>query len=734
MTVDRTDRKWALLLTAALVLGGCAQTADPAAETESQEEAAVAVKTVSAELGTLAVSNEFIGTVSPQQQVTVMPMVSGEVDQVYFDVGDEVKAGDVLFHIKDEAAKLQKENAELTRRSAEITAQMQLGSSQVMNNVSMQSNIRSIEFQIENAKDQYQSAVDGIIDAQEAKAEMEDALSGIESSLAEMNANQAKRSEVVANAERYIAPGGAMTGEYRYRVAYDHPLSPDHYQWGVSRSTFPMGEYLMSDAPEGRGTEETEETPENGGSLPEPGNRVPDPSGSEPSETETAKPGETQTEETESSGESEDLPSASEESSEESHTSEGAADGGTEPSGSTEGQTQSSAEQTESEADPGSSEQLSEVSLPGPGASGKKGDAQDGRKAAGREIFVYFAELPQPPGSIPRADVSEKEAWDAYREQQQIDAAAKAAEELGYDAYDIGSGAAASDVMEHAVQIAALEYQASQLRSNQATLDGNIDQAVSARDTTEKTIDFYEDNLQDAQVTYGIANGQAYQDSAAALATQMQAADVGIKSANLQLEYYSPASPISGTVVSRSVEQYGLAQPGYAAFVISNQDAMNVTFAVSEQVRANLYVGMPVTLEKNGSTYTGTIMEIGEAVDAQSGGLFTVKAVTEAGGDQLISGTAVKLTVDTFRTENAVLIPYDAVHFESEQAYVFVISEGDTAVRTPVTLGLMNEDMVEVTEGLSAGDLLVSTWSTQLEDGIRVRRIGAQDGSEGTGE
>ncbi len=725
-------------MAASLLLSGCAQQADPSEETEPAEEAAVAVKAVSAQIGTLAVSNEFIGTVSPQQQVTVMPMVSGEVDQVYFEVGDEVKAGDVLFHIKDDAARLQKENAELTRKSAEITAQMQLGSSQVMNNISMQSNIRSIEFQIENAKDQYQSAVDGIVDAQQAKTEMEDALSEIESSLAEMNANQARRSEVVARAERYIDRMGSVNGNYRYRVAYDYPEPPDYYEWPYAAS-YPGPGYLMPNIlADGPAADGTEGTPESGESAPE--TEVQSSEESEPSASEADGIGEGQ----QDSGDgkdgdgSETAPVGTEASSEESSSA-----------GSETDETAGTGAQSEEESVPGNTsaegkqklpglEGLSAgESLPGPTVQEKSEEtafySRDGIEGTARGYYFSGEVLPE--GHVPaRSTTDLNGAKAAYREQQEINAAKADAEELGYDAYDIGSGAASSEILEHAAQIAALEYQASQLRSNQASLDSSIDQAVTARDTTEKTIDFYEDNLQDAQVTYGIANGQAYQDSAAALATQMQAADVGIKSANLQLEYYSPTSPISGTVVSRSVEQYGLAQPGYAAFVISNQDAMNVTFSVSEQVRANLYVGMPVTLEKNGNTFTGTVMEIGEAADAQSGGLFVIKAVTEAGGDQLISGTAVKLTVDTFRTENAVLIPYDAVHFESEQAYVFVVTEEDTAVRTPVTLGLMSEDMVEVTEGISAGDRLVATWSTQLEDGVKVRVIGAQTAPEETGE
>lgn len=693
MNIGDRSKKISLLLAAALVFSGCGtKTADAPQEASS----AIAVKAVEARLGTMAVSNQFIGTVSPQQQVSIVPLVSGEVDAVYAEVGDEVRAGDVLFHIKDEAARLQKESAELSKQGAELSAQMQLGSAQVMNNISMQSNIRSLEYQLEMAKDQYHSAVNGIADAEEAKSEINSAIDEIDHSVENLQADQKEMEKVVSRAGKCVT---MKDGKWVYKTVYNRSQDPDHYTWGQS--------ILPAPTETGSTEEETGEAP---GTGEDGTDRAPDPDKTESSEEEKAS-------EQEESSENEESPDH-EERPEESDTI-----------------MTDTAEESESSAE--------SAAMPEDEKPADNGEAPDEEEAelasyGEQSTYAYFSvelireELPLYLADendvwdteyVPSLTRSKEEAWAAYKEQKEIDAAARAAKEIGYSAEDIGSGKAQAELLENSARIVALQYQASQLKSNQASMDSSIKSAESARDTTAKTIDFYEDNLENAQVTYGISNGQAYQDTAGALATQIQAADVGVRSAQMQLEYYSPTTPISGTVVSKTVEQYGLVQPGYAAYVISNQDAMNVTFAVSGQVKESLQIGMPVTLEKSGSTYTGTITEIGEAVDQQSGGLFLVKAITEADGDKLAGGTAVKLTVDTFRAENAVLIPYDAVHFESEQAYVYAIME-HKAVRMPVTVGLMNDDMVEITEGLAAGTQVVATWSSQLEDGVEVRVIG----------
>lgn len=694
MKRNRKTVRCALLLTAALLAGGCGQTEEapkPAAES------AVAVKAASARVGTLSISNEFVGTVAPQQQVTVMPMVSGVVDEIYAQVGDEVKAGQVLFHIEDDAARLQEESAELSKQSAEAAAKAQLGSAQVLNNLSMESNIRSIQYQIDMAKEQYNAAVDGVVDAQEAKEDMQEAIDSIESSVNGMQASYGQMQKAVAQAKQYVRqdengrwhfilswPWGldeetigayyAAVGALKMRAAGVLPASEPSV--GMPKTVSPE-----TGPAETLGSEESEPLPGAGPDMTNPVPDVPETQGSVPERTDEEN---TVLEQTGLGGESAPSGSAPEPGTEETSASE-----------STEGNVQ------------------------GEGVFfSREGQIKD---------FYGKGDYGAPETEYPaQAD------GDAAIKTQGVSSAMESAmSKMGYSAADIGEGRADSALSQYASQIASMQSQAATLKSNQASLDSSIAQAEASRDTTQKTIDFYQDNLKDAQVSYGISNGQAYQDTASSLATQIAAADVGVRSAQLQLEYYSPTSPISGTVVSRTVERYGLAQPGYAAYVISNQDAMNITFSVSGQVKDSLYIGMPVKIEKDGAEYEATVIEIGEAVESQTGGLFTVKAVTDVGGDKLSSGSAVKLTVDTFRTENALLIPYDAVHFESEQAYVFVIEDGK-AVRTPVTVGLINDDTVEITEGLREGAQLAATWSSQLEDGARVRIIGQSAETEGT--
>lgn len=732
-TYNRLGKAVSLILAAALVVTGCG---DAAQDSSSEAVSAIAVKAVTSEVGTLSISNQFVGTVSPQQQVSIVPLVSGEIDAIYAEVGDEVSAGDVLFHINDEAARLQKESAELSKQSAELSAQRTLGSAQTMSNIQMQSNIKSLEYQVKMAQDQYDSAVSGAADAREASSKMDDMIREIENGAGELESSYAEMKKAVAMAKQCISWNG-LTG-WQFRSIYVWPQNPDAYDWDKSMeeeepesssaimpdlSDLIPGMESENGTGQGNGTDELlpsaveTESEESGGAD----EKAPAQSVEASTETDTAGEEENVTEvvsESEESGQTQNVSDGAQNSTEVQTSKDGEQPAGEEPS---EEKGQSAGEEAqEEEAQPAAGEESAAAEEENAG----KGVYFSQTKVSAADVLEELLGGSDASGLTP-PDVfsSKEEAWAAYEAQQGIDQAQQALAAMGYTADDLGEGRVDEDLNTYASQIASMKTQAATLKSNQASLESSIKTADDAKESTAKAIDFYYDNLNDAVTTYQIQNGEAYEDTANALATQIEAAEVGVKSAEMQLEYYSPTTPISGTVVSKGVELYGLAQPGYAAYVISNQDAMNVTFAVSGQVRASLQIGMPVTIGKDGKEYAGTITEIGEAVDAQSGGLFKVKAITEADGDQLVGGTAVKLTVDTFRSENAVLIPYDAVHFESEQAYVFEIVD-HKAVRTPVSIGLMNEDMVEVTEGLAAGRQVVATWSSQLEDGAEVRIIG----------
>ena len=98
------------------MLAGCGDAA--ATEEEETLSEVLPVEAQMPEAGTLTLKNEFVGTVSPEESVYVMPMVTAEVLNTDISVGDSVTAGQELCKLDTEAAELQLASAQAQYNSA----------------------------------------------------------------------------------------------------------------------------------------------------------------------------------------------------------------------------------------------------------------------------------------------------------------------------------------------------------------------------------------------------------------------------------------------------------------------------------------------------------------------------------------------------------------------------------------------------------------------------------------
>ena len=114
--------------------------------------------------GEVALDTDYIGTVSPEQQVYVTPLVSGTVTQVNYAVGDTVQEGDVLFKIDDEAAQLQMSSAKAAYSQAAAGVTAATGGSRHLQNYQTEQSIDTLEDSLDKVRSSI-SDMEGQIDA-----------------------------------------------------------------------------------------------------------------------------------------------------------------------------------------------------------------------------------------------------------------------------------------------------------------------------------------------------------------------------------------------------------------------------------------------------------------------------------------------------------------------------------------------------------------------------------------
>ncbi|MDO5132754.1 MAG: efflux RND transporter periplasmic adaptor subunit, partial [Eubacteriales bacterium] len=246
--------------------------------------------------------------------------------------------------------------------------------------------------------------------------------------------------------------------------------------------------------------------------------------------------------------------------------------------------------------------------------------------------------------------------------------------------------------------ITQLESGISQLNAQIEALEDNIDAAWDAADATGST--------------------KAYD-------AQIKAAKTGVESAQYQVDLYTVTSPIDGVVESVNVAENEISAQGYPAFTISDKEAMEVSFYVPEEVRDFLRAGNEVMVETTDGEVKGRISDIGTAVDPQKGLFMIVAQITSESKKELLSNTSVSLTLVTNSVKDQILIPFDSVYYDNDQAYVFLADDGK-AVRRDVTAGLYNNEMIAITEGLNDGAEVITTWGAGLKDGAPIEVITKQ--------
>lgn len=135
---------------------------------EKTEISKVAVEVENPTTGELTNDTTYIGTVEPQQQVYVTPKVSGTVTAAYFEVGDTVKEGDVLFKIDDEAAQLQMKSAEASYSQAQAGVTAATSGSRDLQNYQTERSIQQLKDSLDDAQNNIDDLKDNLGDLRDA--------------------------------------------------------------------------------------------------------------------------------------------------------------------------------------------------------------------------------------------------------------------------------------------------------------------------------------------------------------------------------------------------------------------------------------------------------------------------------------------------------------------------------------------------------------------------------------
>jgi len=186
-------------------------------------------------------------------------------------------------------------------------------------------------------------------------------------------------------------------------------------------------------------------------------------------------------------------------------------------------------------------------------------------------------------------------------------------------------------------------------------------------------------------------------------------------------------APIDGVIGQVFVEAGDLAAPQIPVCTVVDMDRVRVKVRVPEPDLPHLRPGQPAEVRvavSNGEPIRASVSRVGPVLDRLSR-TATMEIDIDNSDHVLKPGMLARVKVEVERIEGAVVAPKDALTVTAERRsgenlYRAVVVEDGKASERMLLLGLEDGDLVQVREGLEAGETLVLRGQHQLSDGDPV--------------
>jgi len=211
-------------------------------------------------------------------------------------------------------------------------------------------------------------------------------------------------------------------------------------------------------------------------------------------------------------------------------------------------------------------------------------------------------------------------------------------------------------------------------------------------------------------------------------ASNAQVAEARLKLAQARLSKMKIVSPFDGIVGIRGVSLGDYVKDGTDLVNVEDVRILKVDFRLPERSLSRIRTGQDVEVIADAlpsERWQGEIEAINPRVDANGRSLELRGRLDNASG-KLRPGMFVRVRV-IVGERDGLLVPEEAIVPQGEAFFVYKVVDG-AAKRVPVKIGVRRDAKVEIVEGISAGDQVVTAGMRLSRDGQPVRVLSPSAG------
>lgn len=203
--------------------------------------------------------------------------------------------------------------------------------------------------------------------------------------------------------------------------------------------------------------------------------------------------------------------------------------------------------------------------------------------------------------------------------------------------------------------------------------------------------------------------------------TQLEQAISAERSARKALEECNITAPFTGVigeVYAHRGERVTAAQP---VLQIVDVESVEIHFKVPESEYSGISLGAKAKVEipALGRTVDGSVAVKGVCASVLSHAYdFTLKNISDP--YQLMPGMTCKVRLEPASEDELFVVPASAVRTDNNGRYVWAVGTDNVVAKRYVTVSGYSGTGVAVSEGLSAGDLVIVEGSSKVSTGMKV--------------
>ena len=202
--------------------------------------------------------------------------------------------------------------------------------------------------------------------------------------------------------------------------------------------------------------------------------------------------------------------------------------------------------------------------------------------------------------------------------------------------------------------------------------------------------------------------------------------DLNVKKANLdlvkaQLDKTEIKAPFEGIIGLKYVSEGSFINSSTVIASLQDIDPVKIDFSIPEKYAGFVHIGDKIkfSVAGSGNSYSGTVFAIEPKIDETTRTL-KIRAISPNTRGEILPGAFADVTLILKEIPDALMVPTQAIIPILKGQKVYLCRNGVVA-QVEVKTGIRTDTEVQITEGLSPKDTVITTGILQLAPGMPVK-------------